>query len=69
MVHAHGNNCSNTTNINGKYIPDVIELTYIRKDCVTDEVPLNDIRLPLDIDTSNNPSAKDFNLNFKPFTN
>jgi FkbM family methyltransferase len=31
-VHAHGNNCCGTTSIAGFNVPNVIELTYLRKD-------------------------------------
>lgn len=66
LVHAHGNtNCGTCNNI-----PNVIECTYIRKDCF-DEIPhLNKTFLPIDgLDFPNVPNTKNFNLNFPPFVN
>jgi FkbM family methyltransferase len=66
LIHVHGNNFSKTTNS----IPDVIELTYIRKDYFRDIPKLNTIKLPMEnIDFPNNVAYEDYNLNFKPFVN
>lgn len=66
LIHAHGNNYSEKTN----NIPDVIELTYIRKDYFTEIPNLNTINLPLEnIDFPNNVERPDYDLNFKPFVN
>lgn len=54
-VHAHGNNCCGTTSIAGFGIPNVIELTYLRKNCNKSlHPPL--IPHPLDVvNVSSNP--------------
>lgn len=63
-VHIHGNNYSILVN---KY-PNVLELTYVRKDMVTSEPPLNKTPLPiLNLDFPNNSMLRDFNLNTYPF--
>lgn len=64
IVHLHGNNYSGTTNS----IPDVIEVTYIRKTEFTSSPSLNNKPLPdplLDYPCRN--SMPDYNLNFEPF--
>ena len=43
IIHAHGNNCSGTQN----NVPDVIELTYLRKDYFNEEPKLNTTILDL----------------------
>jgi len=66
LVHAHGNNARNTT----CYIPNIIELTYVRKDILGDKVPLNRVPLPIQgLDFPNNINRPDHLLNFPPFTN
>ena len=68
LIHAHGNNYAGTQLINGKQIPVVIELTYIRKDCLPNAF-LNKTRLPTILDCPNNDSIYDLDLNFSPFCN
>jgi len=66
LVHAHGNNARGTTH----YIPNVFELTYIRKDYFADSPVLNTTPLPiLNLDYPNNINRPDHPLNMKPFTN
>jgi hypothetical protein len=66
IIHIHGNNYSGQTN----GIPDVIEVTFIRKDCFDVYPELNKINLPiLDLDFPCNISVKDYNLSFPPFVN
>ena len=66
LVHAHGNNARYMTN----YIPNVMELTYIRKNEVNGVLPLNTTKMPIEnIDFPNNMNRPDHLLNFKPFTN
>ena len=64
IIHAHGNNHGPV--VNG--IPDVIELTYVKK-TYFDSVPeLNKHPLPIDnLDFSNNTSRNDIKLNYYPF--
>ena len=63
---AHGNNARYMTN----YIPNVMELTYIRKNEVNGVLPLNTTKMPIEnIDFPNNMNRPDHLLNFKPFTN
>lgn len=63
-VHIHGNNYDTLVN----YYPNVLELTYVRKDIFNSEPSLNKTSLPiLGLDFPNNPMLRDFNLNFYPF--
>jgi hypothetical protein len=65
LIHAHGNNYSQK-NTNG--IPDVIELTYIRKDYFKEEPKLNTTILPIpDLDFPNTNNGDEISLNFEPF--
>ena len=64
-IHIHGNNFDGITN----NIPNVIEVTYIRKNAI-DYIPiLNSQRLPSNLDVPNNLGKKDYYLNFPPFVN
>lgn len=63
IIHAHGNNNSGT--VNG--IPEVIELTYVRKDCLQSPEK-NTVALPtIDLDFPNNLHREDYDLNIYPF--
>jgi hypothetical protein len=69
IIHAHANNngvgWGKDREVNG--IPNIIELTYIRKDCI-DTPTLNTIPLPIEgLDFKNAP-YDEMNLNFPPFT-
>ena len=62
IVHAHGNNYGSTIN----NIPNVIELTYIKKNNITPS--LNTTSLPINnLDYPNCLNHKEINLNFYPF--
>ena len=64
IVHAHGNNYGSV--VNG--IPEVIELTYIKKNYFNSVPELNTHSLPIaNLDFSNNTNSEDINLNFYPF--
>ena len=66
IVHAHGNNYGPT--LNG--FPDVIELTYVNKNCFDSEPKLNKNPLPINnLDFANYQGLHDINLNFYPFVN
>ena len=66
LVHAHGNNARGTTN----YIPNVFELTYVRKDEFAEAPTLNTLALPdVSIDFPNNINRPDHPLSMPPFTN
>ena len=66
IVHAHGNNYAGIYN----NIPDVLELTLIRKNNFTDGPLKNMIPLPIKyLDYPNNKDAPDHNLNIYPFSN
>jgi hypothetical protein len=66
IIHAHGNNFSGTQN----KIPDVIELTYLRKDYFSEEPEINTTNLPiLNLDFPCNQYVNDYTLNFYPFVN
>lgn len=64
LVHAHGNNARSAT----MYIPNTLEVTYIRKDLVEGDLPLNTTPLPIDgIDYPNNINRPDHRMNIYPF--
>ena len=66
IVHAHGNNYGSVVN----KIPDVIELTYVNKNCFNLVPELNTIPLPItNLDFPNKSDSDDINLNFYPFLN
>lgn len=66
LVHAHGNNARSTTH----YIPNVFELTYVRKDYFNSAPRLNMTILPIPgLDYPNNLNRPDHLLCMKPFTN
>jgi hypothetical protein len=65
-IHIHGNNYGSITN----NIPDVIEVTYIRKDIFIKKPNLNTTQLPIQyLDNPNNPKKKDYDIDFSPFVN
>ena len=66
-VHIHGNNHGTLT----ENIPDTVEITYIRKDQINNDIlTLNTIPLPIsELDFPNNPYQDDYDLNFPPFVN
>jgi hypothetical protein len=64
LVHAHGNNNGSVSN----GIPDVIELTYIRKEYFKEEPEWNSTHLPIrNLDFPNWDAKSDIYLNFYPF--
>jgi hypothetical protein len=64
IIHAHGNNCCGTTN----NIPNIIELTYVRKDVIGENVKYNKKNLPTKyLDYPNLSNNSDIDLNFYPF--
>jgi hypothetical protein len=66
IIHAHGNNFSQKTN----NIPDVLEITYVRKDYFLQNLELNKNPLPIpNIDFPNCNDYTDLDLNFFPFVN
>jgi len=67
LIHAHGNNNGGTTLVKNRPIPDVIELTFIRKDTLTKIEP-NITILPIkNLDYPNKNDIHDIDLNFYPF--
>lgn len=64
IIHAHGNNCCDSTNS----IPNIIELTYIRKDIIGYNVEYNKNPLPdLKLDYPNVEDKPEIDLNLYPF--
>lgn len=64
-VHIHGNNAGKLSG----YIPDIIEITYVRKNEISCP-ELNKEPLPINgLDFPNIPYKQDYNLNFYPFVN
>jgi len=67
LIHVHGNNWGNSKLINNNLVPDVIELTYVRKTEFTEVPLLNNTKLPMHLDKPNKVGVPDFNLSFPPF--
>ena len=66
LIHAHANNYNSVKN----KIPDVLELTYIRKNYFDKEPLLNKIKLPIvGLDYKNSLLFPEINLNYIPFVN
>lgn len=66
LIHVHGNNNGGVTN----NIPDVIEATFIRKDCFNVIPELNKLSLPIkNLDFPCVKLKQDINLSFPPFVN
>jgi hypothetical protein len=66
LIHIHGNNHSGLTGL----IPDVVEVTFVRKDCFEKQPDLNKINLPIDkLDFPCCLLYSDYNLSFPPFVN
>jgi hypothetical protein len=63
LCHIHGNNYAPTFNYEGHDVPMVLELTFVPKDTVT-EVSLSVESFPTSLDTPNDVTASDINLNF-----
>ena len=63
IIHIHGNNCSRVQN----GIPDVMEVTFVRKQLLNETI-LNCIPLPIkDLDYPCNTKKPDIVLNCIPF--
>lgn len=63
LCHIHGNNYGPTFNYEGCDVPMILELTFVPKSLVP-EVSLSTENFPTNLDTPNNPSVPDINLNF-----
>jgi hypothetical protein len=71
IIHIHGNNFSvpKVVDVNGINVPWIVEITYVRKDIIS-EPKLNTTILPIqNLDYPCNSNDIDINLNFKPFVN
>jgi hypothetical protein len=67
LIHPHGNNYAGAQHVLGVVVPNVIELTYIRKD-VLNAPKVNTTLLPLDnIDFPNASNVPEISLNHPPF--
>jgi hypothetical protein len=67
IVHAHGNNWAGIKYINNIVVPDVIELTFIRKDMLINP-DFNSTSFPIEnLDYKNNGSNPDICLTQAPF--
>ena len=65
LIHAHGNN---NRPFSEAGIPQVIELTYLNKNCFVTPPEINTEALPIaGLDFPNNPNFPDMDLNFFPF--
>ena len=67
VVHAHGNNLSTATVLGDNIVPDILEITYVRKNLFSEQLPLNTINLPCELDKPNGARKPDYSLNFPPF--
>lgn len=63
LCHIHGNNYAPTFNYEGCDVPMVLELTLVPKSLVP-EASLSTETFPTNLDTPNDPSVPDINLNF-----
>ena len=64
LIHAHANNYSSVD----KGLPQVVELTYINKNCFESIPRLNILKFPIQtLDFPNNPMLPDIPLDFFPF--
>jgi len=64
IIHAHGNNYGTVL----RKIPNVIELTYVNKNCFASPPKFNTTSLPIpNLDFPNASKSKDINLNMYPF--
>lgn len=67
LIHAHGNNWGGIKHVNKVVVPNVIELTYVRKDILIDP-PFNSTSLPIEnLDFKNNKNNPEISLNHAPF--
>ena len=65
LIHAHGNNYGG---VRADGLPNVIELTYVRKDVYVEELQLNKTVLPIDgLDFPNYEGLPDLHLATYPF--
>ena len=70
LVHFHANNNNQVLYCyDGFYVPAVFECTYINKNLVNGELPLNKIELPNNMDKPNIKDRIDYNFNCKPWVN
>ena len=68
LIHAHGNNFSGVHQTGDIRVPDVIELTYVRKDVMNNKFLLNKLPLPArGLDYPNCPLKRDITLFSPPF--
>jgi len=65
LVHIHANNYSKVYVDDDKILPNVIEVTYIRKDYEIDG--FNTLRIPTDLDMPNKKKSKDVKLENYPY--
>ena len=70
LIHAHGNNFSKLSQTDNIKVPNVIELTYVRKDVMNGKFSLNKTPLPIKhLDYPNYHVNPEIDLSFPPFTN
>jgi hypothetical protein len=64
IIHIHANNVCGTTN----NIPNVVEVTYVRKNCINYDIKYNTLKLPDNkLDFPNSAQMPEIDLNFYPF--
>jgi NADPH-dependent 7-cyano-7-deazaguanine reductase QueF-like protein len=69
LIHVHGNNYGGVGLVNGVPIPNVFELTYLRKDCFRDIPKFNTQLIPIEgLDQPNGPNRPETILHCKPYT-
>jgi Methyltransferase FkbM domain len=66
LVHVHANNYRPIVQVDGQKIPNVMELTYLRKD-LTNEVKLSETTFPTPLDRACDQNNPDLVLDFYPF--
>jgi len=66
LVHVHANNCSKVFNCpDGINLPDVLELSFVRKDLIEPYTSVTSF--PTELDTPNNWRFPDIKFDFPPF--
>ena len=60
VIHVHGNNCDQLVLVGSKLVPNVIELTFVRRD--TYEISASRTVFPTELDSPNDATAPDIFL-------
>jgi len=67
LYHVHFNNYGEIYKVKDLLVPGILELSWVRKDLIKDQVTFANKVLPSVLDMTNNPYEKDYYLDFWPF--